>query len=216
MALVLRGGSAVIWSKHQDTFPYIKGMLVVFLSWVVSPICSGALPIRQGFKTCTCLHNISAADAAAQRCWQPLQVCNSSCLPALLATSPRGLTPGMAYMLQALWPPSCSWSSARSSCARPTATSAPSGCAAALLRNPAQPACTAKALHSLCDLPRPCTACMIRPRPAKACTVFMNCKALLPLMHFPCGSLPCLDACQLAIPLLAGAAHSIAHLPCLV
>jgi sodium-dependent phosphate transporter len=41
MALVLRGGSAVIWSKHQDAFPYIKGMLVIFLSWVVSPICSG-------------------------------------------------------------------------------------------------------------------------------------------------------------------------------
>jgi solute carrier family 20 (sodium-dependent phosphate transporter) len=47
MALVLRGGSAVIWSKHQDAFPYIKGMLVVFLSWVVSPICSGALPLEK-------------------------------------------------------------------------------------------------------------------------------------------------------------------------
>ena len=41
MALVLRGGSAVIWSKHQDAFPYIKGMLVIFLSWVCSPIASG-------------------------------------------------------------------------------------------------------------------------------------------------------------------------------
>lgn len=47
MALVLRGGSAVIWSKHQDAFPYIKGMLVVFLSWVVSPICSGAPPLEK-------------------------------------------------------------------------------------------------------------------------------------------------------------------------
>jgi hypothetical protein len=41
MALVLRGGSAVIWSQHQDAFPYIKGMLVIFLSWVCSPIASG-------------------------------------------------------------------------------------------------------------------------------------------------------------------------------
>jgi sodium-dependent phosphate transporter len=41
MALVLRGGSAVIWSQHQDPFPYIKGMLVIFLSWVVSPVASG-------------------------------------------------------------------------------------------------------------------------------------------------------------------------------
>ena len=46
MALVLRGGSAVIWSKHQDAFPYIKGMLVIFLSWVVSPICSGTPPVK--------------------------------------------------------------------------------------------------------------------------------------------------------------------------
>ena len=43
MALVLRGGSAVIWSQHQDAFPYIKGMLVIFLSWVCSPIASGNL-----------------------------------------------------------------------------------------------------------------------------------------------------------------------------
>lgn len=38
MALVLRGGGSVIWSQSQDGFPYIKGMLVIFLSWVCSPI----------------------------------------------------------------------------------------------------------------------------------------------------------------------------------
>lgn len=42
MALVLRGGGSVIWSQHQDAFPYIKGMLVIFLSWVCSPISAGA------------------------------------------------------------------------------------------------------------------------------------------------------------------------------
>jgi solute carrier family 20 (sodium-dependent phosphate transporter) len=41
MALVLRGGGSVIWSKSQDNFPYIKGMLVIFLSWVCSPISAG-------------------------------------------------------------------------------------------------------------------------------------------------------------------------------
>lgn len=46
MALVLRGGSAVIWSKSAPTFPFIKGMLVIFLSWVCSPICSGASVIN--------------------------------------------------------------------------------------------------------------------------------------------------------------------------
>jgi hypothetical protein len=41
MALVLRGSGSVIWSQHQDAFPYIKGMLVIFLSWVCSPISAG-------------------------------------------------------------------------------------------------------------------------------------------------------------------------------
>ena len=57
MALVLRGGSAVIWSQHQDAFPYIKGMLVVFLSWVVSPIASGdpipAIPLSPRWRSFT-------------------------------------------------------------------------------------------------------------------------------------------------------------------
>jgi len=30
MALAIRGGSAVIWSQHQDEFPYIKGMVRAF------------------------------------------------------------------------------------------------------------------------------------------------------------------------------------------
>ena len=49
MALVLRGGGSVIWSQSQDNFPYIKGMLVIFLSWVTSPVASGAA------NRCVCL-----------------------------------------------------------------------------------------------------------------------------------------------------------------
>jgi hypothetical protein len=49
MALVLRGGGSVIWSQHQDNFPYIKGMLVIFLSWITSPVAAGA------FRCCACL-----------------------------------------------------------------------------------------------------------------------------------------------------------------
>lgn len=37
MTVVLRGFNAVVWSQHQDAFPYIKGMVPIFLSWVVSP-----------------------------------------------------------------------------------------------------------------------------------------------------------------------------------
>lgn len=37
MTVVLRGFSAVVWSQHQAAFPYIKGMVPIFLSWVVSP-----------------------------------------------------------------------------------------------------------------------------------------------------------------------------------
>jgi sodium-dependent phosphate transporter len=45
MALVLRGGNAVVWSKHKATFVYLDGMVPIFLSWVVSPICSGIVAI---------------------------------------------------------------------------------------------------------------------------------------------------------------------------
>ena len=37
MTVVMRGFSAVVWSQHQDAFPYIKGMVPIFLSWIVSP-----------------------------------------------------------------------------------------------------------------------------------------------------------------------------------
>ena len=53
MALVLRGGHAVIWSQHIDTFPYVKGMLPVFLSWIVSPIAAGdSHPIMHSLTAC--------------------------------------------------------------------------------------------------------------------------------------------------------------------
>mmetsp|Transcript_3963 Transcript_3963/g.11520 ORF Transcript_3963/g.11520 Transcript_3963/m.11520 type:complete len:579 (+) Transcript_3963:262-1998(+) len=43
MALAMRGGGAVIWSQEQDDFPYIKGMVPIFLSWVVSPVMSAII-----------------------------------------------------------------------------------------------------------------------------------------------------------------------------
>eukprot|EP00897_Mesotaenium_endlicherianum_P007314 jgi/Mesen1/6610/ME000034S06060 len=50
MAIVLRGGDAVVWSKEQDPFPYVTGMTPVFLSWVVSPVASGiCVLISYGF-----------------------------------------------------------------------------------------------------------------------------------------------------------------------
>ncbi|KAK9830393.1 hypothetical protein WJX72_011509 [[Myrmecia] bisecta] len=45
MSIVMRGGDSVVWSEHQAAFPYIDGMLVVFLSWVVSPLVSGIFAI---------------------------------------------------------------------------------------------------------------------------------------------------------------------------
>ncbi|KAK9815735.1 hypothetical protein WJX72_008727 [[Myrmecia] bisecta] len=45
MSIVIRGGDSVMWSKHKATFPYIDGMLPVFLSWIVSPVLSGIFAI---------------------------------------------------------------------------------------------------------------------------------------------------------------------------
>lgn len=38
MAMVTRGGGAVVWSEKINDFPYLKGVSVVFVSWIVSPI----------------------------------------------------------------------------------------------------------------------------------------------------------------------------------
>ncbi|GAQ82758.1 sodium phosphate symporter [Klebsormidium nitens] len=50
MAWALRGSNAIVWSKKNinkatgdNDFPYLKGMSIIFLQWVVSPICSGVL-----------------------------------------------------------------------------------------------------------------------------------------------------------------------------
>ena len=38
MALVLRGSDAIIWNESIDEFPYIKGVTVIVISWVTSPV----------------------------------------------------------------------------------------------------------------------------------------------------------------------------------
>ncbi len=41
MTMVLRGGGAVIWSKSKDEFPYVTGMVPIFVSWIASPLSAG-------------------------------------------------------------------------------------------------------------------------------------------------------------------------------
>ena len=41
MTLVARGSDCVIWSKKTDTFPYVKGVSAIVVSWILSPVVSG-------------------------------------------------------------------------------------------------------------------------------------------------------------------------------
>jgi sodium-dependent phosphate transporter len=41
MTMVARGSSCVVWSAKSDTFPYIKGVAAIVVSWLLSPIVSG-------------------------------------------------------------------------------------------------------------------------------------------------------------------------------
>ncbi|CAK0780225.1 hypothetical protein CVIRNUC_004976 [Coccomyxa viridis] len=43
MALVLRGGAAVMWHGHKAEFPYFQGISSIVVSWFVSPICSAII-----------------------------------------------------------------------------------------------------------------------------------------------------------------------------
>jgi phosphate/sulfate permease len=42
MSIAIEGGGAVVWNAQQAAFPYVQGMSVIFLSWIISPI--GELP----------------------------------------------------------------------------------------------------------------------------------------------------------------------------
>jgi sodium-dependent phosphate transporter len=44
MALALDSGG-VIWSRSKDEFPYITGMLPIFLSWIVSPVMCAIITV---------------------------------------------------------------------------------------------------------------------------------------------------------------------------
>jgi len=48
MTIALRGFHAVVWSAHINTFPYLKGMSAIVLSWAFSPILSGQSPPPPG------------------------------------------------------------------------------------------------------------------------------------------------------------------------
>ena len=41
MTMVARGSSCVVWSQSTDTFPFIKGVAAIVVSWLLSPIVSG-------------------------------------------------------------------------------------------------------------------------------------------------------------------------------
>jgi len=41
MTMVARGSSCVVWSAKSETFPYIKGVAAIVVSWLLSPIVSG-------------------------------------------------------------------------------------------------------------------------------------------------------------------------------
>ncbi|KAI8476390.1 MAG: phosphate transporter [Monoraphidium minutum] len=44
-ALVFGGGNAVIWYAKTSTFPYISGMVPVFVSWFLSPVLAGLITL---------------------------------------------------------------------------------------------------------------------------------------------------------------------------
>ena len=41
--LVWKGSNAVIWVKSTDEFPYVKGLVPIFISWITSPIMSSII-----------------------------------------------------------------------------------------------------------------------------------------------------------------------------
>lgn len=42
-AIVAAGADCVVWNAPSSSFPFVKGVAAVVLSWVFSPVCSGIL-----------------------------------------------------------------------------------------------------------------------------------------------------------------------------
>lgn len=40
MALVIGGGDGVTWWQSRDSFPYVRGFVVIVMAWIISPICA--------------------------------------------------------------------------------------------------------------------------------------------------------------------------------
>ena len=41
MTMVAKGAGCVVWSEDSDTFPFVKGVAAIVISWVLSPVLSG-------------------------------------------------------------------------------------------------------------------------------------------------------------------------------
>lgn len=41
MTMVAKGAGCVVWSEDSDTFPFVKGVASIVISWVLSPVLSG-------------------------------------------------------------------------------------------------------------------------------------------------------------------------------
>jgi hypothetical protein len=60
MSMAIRGGGAVVWSEHTDGFPFVKGVVTIFLSWIVSPISADpSLGCHNHQDTITILLNVT-------------------------------------------------------------------------------------------------------------------------------------------------------------
>ncbi|CAM9108567.1 unnamed protein product, partial [Ectocarpus sp. 6 AP-2014] len=45
MAVVYGGAGCVVWFQESDSFPYVKGVAAIAVSWVLSPIFSGIVSL---------------------------------------------------------------------------------------------------------------------------------------------------------------------------
>lgn len=43
MSLVAVGSNCIVWNRPSDEFPFVRGVTSIVLSWVFSPVCSGAV-----------------------------------------------------------------------------------------------------------------------------------------------------------------------------
>src|SRR6056300_1918832 len=81
MTMIARGSSCVVWYAKTSQFPYVKGVLAIIVSWLLSPIISGGFAAALFFTLRTFILRSQESYKRVQYAFPIIVACTSSSIP---------------------------------------------------------------------------------------------------------------------------------------